>query len=148
MDSGPGRPGSLADRGLLPFLSGSGCLRSAWGRSLREGYCHELGLLLCLSLTLCCAHTHTHTCIQTHTPTLSPTCLLSQSALALLCSDTCCHSHLIIPSISLSRLALNGGSRIFSLPVLPFFSLLASFVSSHLLRDSLCTALQTRRLWI
>ncbi len=36
----------------------------------------------------------------------------------------------------------------FSLPVLPFFSLLASFVSSHLLRDSLCTALQTRRLWI
>ncbi len=35
-----------------------------------------------------------------------------------------------------------------SLPVLPFFSLLASFVSSHLLRDSLCTALQTRKLWI
>ncbi len=35
-----------------------------------------------------------------------------------------------------------------SLPVLPFFSLLASFVSSHLLRDSLCMALQTRKLWI
>ncbi len=29
-----------------------------------------------------------------------------------------------------------------------FFPLLASFVSSHLLRDSLCTALQTRKLWI
>ncbi len=46
-------------------------------------------------------------------------------------------------SIAVSRLALNGGSRIFSLPVLPFFPLLASIVSSHLLRDSLCTALQT-----
>ncbi len=44
-------------------------------------------------------HTHTHTCIQTHTSTLSPTCLSSQSAFALLCSDTCSHSHLIIPSI-------------------------------------------------
>ncbi len=30
----------------------------------------------------------------------------------------------------------------------PIFSLLASFVSSHLLRDSLCMALQTRKLWI
>ncbi len=36
----------------------------------------------------------------------------------------------------------------FSTPRPPSFSLLASFVSSHLLRDSLCTALQTRRLWI
>ncbi len=44
-------------------------------------------------------HTHTHTCIQTHTPTLSPTCLSLQSAFALLCSDTCSHSHLIISSI-------------------------------------------------
>ncbi len=34
----------------------------------------------------------------------------------------------------------------FFTPSPPFFSLLASFVSSHL--DSLCTALQTRRLWI
>ncbi len=57
--------------------------------------CHELGLLLCLSLT----HSVVHTCSQTHTPALSPTCLSSQSALALLCSDTCSHSHLIIPSI-------------------------------------------------
>ncbi len=46
-----------------------------------------------------------------------------------------------------SRLALNGGGRIFPLPVLPFFPA-CFFVSSHLLRDSLCTALQTRRLWI
>ncbi len=51
---------------------------------------------------------------------------------------------------SASRLALNGGSRFFSLPVLPFFSsLLASSVSSHIYcRDSLCTALQTGKLWI
>ncbi len=46
-----------------------------------------------LSLTLLYTHSHTHT------HTLSPTCLSSQSAFALLCSDTCSHSHLIIPSI-------------------------------------------------
>ncbi len=55
--------------------------------------CHELGLLLCLSLTLCCTHTHTHT----HTHAYRH--IHSLSALALLCSDTCSHSHLIIPSI-------------------------------------------------
>ncbi len=72
MDSGPGCPGSLADRGLLPFSLGS-CLGSAWWRSLREGYCHDLGLLLSLSLTLCCTHTHTHTHMHTDTYTsLSP----------------------------------------------------------------------------
>ncbi len=58
--------------------------------------CHELGLLLYLSLSHSVVHTHTHT--HMHTPTLSPTCLSSQSASALLCSDTCSHSHLIIPS--------------------------------------------------
>ncbi len=36
----------------------------------------------------------------------------------------------------------------FHSPSSPLFSLLAPFVSSHLLRDSLCTALQTERLWI
>ncbi len=61
--------------------------------------CHELGLLLCLSLSHSVVHTHTHAYRQTHTPTLSPTCLSSQSALALPCSDTCSHSHLIILSI-------------------------------------------------
>ncbi len=76
-------------------------------KSIVACLCHELGLLLCLSLTLCCTHTHTHTHAyrQTHTPTLSPTCLSSQSALALLCGDTCSHSHLIILSI-LQRLCL------------------------------------------
>ncbi len=81
MDTGPGRPGSLADRGFLPFSSGS-CLGSAWWRSLREGYCHDLGLLLFLSLshsvvhTLTLSHTHTHThthtCILTLTPLSHP----------------------------------------------------------------------------
>ncbi len=33
-------------------------------------------------------------------------------------------------------------------PSFPYFPCLPLFVSSHLLRDSLCTALQTRRLWI
>ncbi len=66
--------------------------------------CHELGLLLCLSLSHSVVHTHTHTHTHMHTDirihlTLSPTCLSSQSALALPCSDTCSHSHLIILSI-------------------------------------------------
>ncbi len=98
MDSGPGRPGSLADRGLLPFSSGS-CLGSAWWRSLRKGYCHDLGLLLFLSLSHSVVRTHTHTLTHTHTHayrhihlSLSPTCLSFQSAFALLCSDTCSHS--------------------------------------------------------
>ncbi len=59
---------------------------------------------LSLSHILCCTrtytHTHTHTHTYRHIHLLSPpTCLSSQSALALLCSDTCSHSHLIIPSI-------------------------------------------------
>ncbi len=41
--------------------------------------------------------------------------------------------------------ALNGGGRIFLSPASPLSSLLCSLVS---LRDSLCTALQTKRLWI
>ncbi len=41
--------------------------------------------------------------------------------------------------------ALNGGGRIFLSPSSPLSSLLCSLVS---LRDSLCTALQTKRLWI
>ncbi len=36
----------------------------------------------------------------------------------------------------------------FSLPVLALIFPACSLVSSHLLRDSLCTALQTERLWI
>ncbi len=49
-----------------------------------------------------------------------------------------------------SRLAFNGGIRLFSLSRPPLFSsLLASSVSSHIYwRDSLCTALQTGKLWI
>ncbi len=56
--------------------------------------CHDLGLLLLsLSLTLCCTHTHTHTHAYWHLHlSLSPTCLLFQSAFALLCSATCSHS--------------------------------------------------------
>ncbi len=60
--------------------------------------CHDLGLLLLsLSLSLCCTHTHTHTHSHTHAYwhlhlSLSPTCLLFQSAFALLCSATCSHS--------------------------------------------------------
>ncbi len=54
------------------------------------------------------------------------------------------------PSNHQYRLAFNGGSRLFSLPRPPLFSsLLASSASSHIYwRDSLCTALQTRKLWI
>ncbi len=55
-----------------------------------------------LSHTLLYTHTHTLTHTHMHTDTytsLSPTCLSFQSAFALLCSDTCSHSHLIIPSI-------------------------------------------------
>ncbi len=48
-----------------------------------------------------------------------------------------------------SSLALNGGGRIFSLPVLALiFPACSPVSSSHLLRDSLCTALQTEKLWI
>ncbi len=47
-----------------------------------------------------------------------------------------------------SSLALNGGGRIFSLPVLALIFPACFLVSSHLLRDSLCTALRTERLWI
>ncbi len=50
MNPGPGRPGSLAHRRFLPFSSVS-FFRSAWRRSLREWYCHELGLFS-LSLSL------------------------------------------------------------------------------------------------
>ncbi len=42
-------------------------------------------------------------------------------------------------------LALNGGGRIFSLPVL---TLIFPALLPCLVRDSLCTALQTERLWI
>ncbi len=47
-----------------------------------------------------------------------------------------------------SSLALNGGGHIFFSPrPLPYFSLLALLsVSSHLLRDSLCIALQTEKI--
>ncbi len=48
-----------------------------------------------LSHTQLYTHTHAYRHIHLHTPT--QTCLSSQSAFALLCSDTC--SHLIIPSI-------------------------------------------------
>ncbi len=45
----------------------------------------------------------------------------------------------------LLSLALNGGGRIFSPRPLPYFPcLLSCLVTSHLLRDSLCIALQTR----
>ncbi len=48
-----------------------------------------------------------------------------------------------------SSLALNGGGRIFHSPSSPLFSLLALLSHLiHLLRDSLCTALQTEKLWI
>ncbi len=47
----------------------------------------------------------------------------------------------------LSRLALNGGGRIFDSPSFPIFPA-CSPVLSDLLRDSLCTALQTEKLWI
>ncbi len=57
------------------------------------------------------------------------------------------HHPLVTPGLRPSSLALNGGGRIFHSPSSPLFSLLA-LVSSHLLRDSLCTALQTERLWI
>ncbi len=42
-------------------------------------------------------------------------------------------------------LALNGGGRIFSLPVL---TLIFPALLPCLMRDSLCTALQTERIWI
>ncbi len=44
-----------------------------------------------------------------------------------------------------SSLALNGGGRIFTPRPRPYFPCLL-FVSSHLLRDSLCTALQTEKM--
>ncbi len=53
-----------------------------------------------------------------------------------------------LESIFSSLVWLSTEAVAFFTPRPPFFSLLASFVSSHLLRDSLCTALQTRRLWI
>ncbi len=48
----------------------------------------------------------------------------------------------------LLSLALNGGRSHFSLPVLALIFPACSLVLSHLLRDSLCTALQTEKLWI
>ncbi len=46
-----------------------------------------------------------------------------------------------------SSLALNGGGRIFSPRPLPYFPcLLSCLVTSHLLRDSLCIALQTEKI--
>ncbi len=97
MDSGPGRPGSLADQGLLPFSSGS-CLGSAWWRSLRGGYCHDLGLLLLsLSLTLCCTHTHTHTHMHTDTYTSVIVCYFNQQSRCFAVPPVL--THLISPSI-------------------------------------------------
>ncbi len=57
------------------------------------------------------------------------------------------HFRFVFPFV---RLAFNGGCRFFSLSRPPLFSsLLASSVSSHIYwRDSLCTALQTGKLWI
>ncbi len=105
MDSSPGRPGSLADRGLLPFSSGS-CLGSAWWRSLREGYCHDLGLLLLsLSLTLLYTHSHTHTPnTHMHTDTYTslsppPVCYFNQRSRYFAVPPVL--THLISPSILL-----------------------------------------------
>ncbi len=42
--------------------------------------------------------------------------------------------------------ALNGGSRIFSLLILTL--IFPALLPCLVLRDSLCTALQTKRLWI
>ncbi len=51
------------------------------------------------------------------------------------------------PLSPLSSLALNGGGRIFFPRPLPYFPcLLSCLVSSHLLRDSLCIALQTEKI--
>ncbi len=61
------------------------------------------------------------------------------------CKTSMCMFNLRIQSFSFG--SQRRQSHFFT-PRPPFFSLLASFVSSHLLRDSLCTALQTRRLWI
>ncbi len=52
--------------------------------------------------------------------------------------------HMVLSIQTLFSLALNGGGRFLS-PSSPLSSLLCSLVSS---RDSLCTALQTKRLWI
>ncbi len=63
-------------------------------------------------------------------------------ALPILCSPP--YFHFIHPHYAFS-FALNGGGRSFLSPSSPLSSLLCSLVS---LRDSLCTALQTKRLWI
>ncbi len=101
MDSGPGRPGSLADRGLLPFSSGS-CLGSTWWCSLREGYCHYLGLLLFFSLSHSVVHTHTHTHTHMLTDTytslsLPPVCHFIQRSRCFAVTPVL--THLISPSI-------------------------------------------------
>ncbi len=49
------------------------------------------------------------------------------------------------PNLTDFSFALNGGSRIFSLPVL---TLIFPALLPCLVRDSLCTALQTKILWI
>ncbi len=54
------------------------------------------------------------------------------------------HQNVIASSASL--LHYNGGGRIFSLPVLTL--IFPALLPCLVLRDSLCTALQTERLWI
>jgi len=108
------------------------CFTIAWGFLSWAGFAS-----LSLSLTLCCTHTHTHThthtCIQTHTPALSPTCLSSQSALALLCSDTCSHSS--NHSLYLKQLCL-----LFSVGLLCVMHLMWSPHLSNTLEISSCLA--------
>ncbi len=58
-----------------------------------------------------------------------------------------CYSCYSISNILFSSLALNGGGRIFHSPSSLIFPA-CSPVLSDLLRDSLCTALQTEKLWI
>ncbi len=59
-----------------------------------------------------------------------------------------CKIYVLVAVTNKSSLALNGGGHIFSLPVLALIFPACSLVSSHLLRDSLCKALRTERLWI
>ncbi len=59
-----------------------------------------------------------------------------------------CKIYVLVAVTNKSSLALNGGGHIFSLPVLALIFPACSLVLSHLLRDSLCKALRTERLWI
>ncbi len=72
-----------------------------------------------------------------------------------LCSNNACKSKFCIrwPMIKMHcnhifLVWLSTEAVAFLSPSFPYFPCLPLFVSSHLLRDSLCTALQTRRLWI